>query len=161
MTGVAGSACATRCSRTALSVPNDDTTATRPSVPSANSSRSIVPTSTPAKRALSASASAWVKLGPVSMMSTARLAIDQVRVAQLPDRHGVVGRVLIDVRIAIEHGFHVGRVHRHVRREAVEPAAAHEPDQVDQHVAGRLDLALIAHLPQDARAGKAAAVAEL
>ena len=37
--------------------------------------------STPAKRALSASASAWVKRGPVSMMSRALLAILEFRVA--------------------------------------------------------------------------------
>jgi hypothetical protein len=81
-------------------VPNDETTATRPSEPSANSSRSIVAASTPAKRALSASASAWVKLGPVLMMSTARLAILQVfRMAQAPDRHRRVGGVLVDIRI--------------------------------------------------------------
>src|SRR5690606_11869834 len=161
MIGTVGSAVATRCSSTALSVPNDDTTATRPSIPSAKISRSIVPTSTPSKRALSASASAWVKLGPVLMISTARLAILQFRMAQLPDRHGVVGRFLVDVRIAIERRQDVFEVQRHVRREAVEAAAAHEPDEIHQHVTGGLDLAPVAHLAKDAGAGEAAAVAEL
>ena len=57
-TGVDGSARATRWSSTALSVPNDDTTAVSPSVPSANSVRNIVSVSTPANRALRRSASA-------------------------------------------------------------------------------------------------------
>src|SRR5688500_6497117 len=121
-----GSAWATRCSSTALSVPNEDTTATRPRLPSANSCLSSVPASTPAKRALSESASAWVQLGPVSITSIARLAIGQLRVAQLPDRHGIVGRVLIHLRVARQRRLDVGVVERHLRSEAVEAAAAHE-----------------------------------
>src|SRR5688500_8143289 len=156
-----GSAWATRCSSTALSVPNEDTTATRPRLPSANSSLSIVPASTPAKRALSASASAWVKLGPVLMMSSARLAILIFRVAQAPDGHRRIGRVLVDVRIAGQRRLNVLVVERHVGREAVETAAEHEEHEVDEHVAGRLDLASIAHLAQDPRAREAAPVAEL
>src|SRR5690606_23939855 len=111
-------------------------------MPSAKTSRSMVPTSTPAKRALSASASAWVNTGAVSITSIWRavaLTIGQFRMAQPPDRHRGVGRVLIDVRITRERRLHVGIVERHVRSEAVEPAAAHEEHQVHQHVADGLD----------------------
>ena len=69
--------------------------------------------------------------------------------------------MLVNMRITVQRRLHVRRIERHVGREAVEAAAAHEVDQVHQHVAGRLDLAGVAHLAQDARAREAAAVAEL
>src|SRR5688572_17353233 len=147
-----------RWSSTALSAPKLETTAIRPARPSPVTARSMSSASTPAKRAFSCATSAAVKRGAMSITSRRRSASAMTR---FPNRHGIVGGVLIDVRIAVERGFRLGRVDRRIGGEAVEPAAAHEPQQVEQDVAGRLDLAVIARLAQNARRGEAAAIAEL
>src|SRR3546814_1302917 len=79
---------------------------------------------------------------------------------QLPDRHGRVGRVLIDVAVAVQRRLDIGGVERMLRRETVEAAAPHEEEKVDQHIAFGAQLALVSGLTQDARARKAAPVAK-
>src|SRR3546814_2241871 len=79
---------------------------------------------------------------------------------QLPDRHRRVGRVLIDVRIAVQRRLDIGGVQRMLRRETVEAAAPHEEDQVDQHIALGAQFALVSGLTHDARARKPAPVAK-
>src|SRR3546814_13409809 len=74
---------------------------------------------------------------------------------QLPDRHGRVGRVLIDVAVAVQRRLDIGGVERMLRRETVEAAAPHEEEKVDQHIAFGAQLALVSGLTQDARARKA------
>ena len=68
--------------------------------------------------------------------------------------------MLVDMRPVLESVFRIDRIERLVRREAVEAAALHEEELVAQHVAGRLDFALVSGLAQDTRGRKAASVAE-
>src|SRR3546814_8328684 len=86
--------------------------------------------STPSKRALSASASAWVKAGRASITSSWRAgsAICILRVPFRPDRAAAVDRLLIDVLITMERALPGGIVQRLVGPEAVEAAAAHRDD---------------------------------
>src|SRR3546814_12677433 len=79
---------------------------------------------------------------------------------QLPDRHGAVGGMLIDMLVTAQARIDIGTVERRLRREAVDTAAAHEEDQIDQPVALGADFAFIARLAQDTRGGDAAAVAK-
>src|SRR5579872_4024507 len=128
-------------SSTADSVPKDDTTAISPTRCSRSSSVSIVWVSTPAKRAVNASASAWVKAGETSITSRLRAVL---AMTQLPHWHFAIGRLLIDRRIGVERALGSGRIDRMIGRKAVEAAAPHEQQLVEQHVADRLELAGVA-----------------
>src|SRR3954468_15964486 len=144
-------------SSTADSVPKEETTAISPISRSRNSSVSIVWVPTPAKRSISASASAWVKAGETSITSRLRATL---AMTQLPHRHFVVRRLLVDRWVGIERTLGGGRIDRVIGREAVEAAAPHEQQLVEQHVADRLDLAGVAGLAENSRRGIAAAVAK-
>ena len=80
--------------------------------------------------------------------------------AQLPDRHRIIGGGLIDIGVAIQRAGQRLAVDLRLGGEAVETAAPHEQHLVDEYVARRAQLALIAGLAQDAGRGIAAAVAE-
>src|SRR3546814_8627328 len=62
--------------------------------------------------------------------------------------------------VAAEARIDIGTVERRSRREAVDAAAAHEEDEIDEDVALGANLAFIARFAQDARGGEAAAVAK-
>src|SRR3546814_11544533 len=81
--------------------------------------------------------SAWVKRGATSIRSRVRSSggVFTSAMPQLPDRHGAVGGMLIDMLVTAQARIDIGTVERRLRREAVDTAAAHEEDQIDQHVA--------------------------
>src|SRR3546814_18567094 len=62
--------------------------------------------------------------------------------------------------VAAEARIDIGTVERRSRREAVDAAAAHEEDEIDEDVALGANLAFIARFAQGARGGAAAAVAK-
>ena len=68
---------------------------------------------------------------------------------QRPDRRAPVRGFLVDVGKAAERALDRGGIERLVGRETVEAAATHRHDLVDQHVARRAQLALVARLAQD------------
>src|ERR1051325_6606247 len=118
----------------------------RPASSPVRSSRSIVAVSAPAKRELSASTSAAVHTGAVSITSMTRAAS---AMAQRPDRRERIGRFLIFEREPGEGGSARRLVELAFARQRVEAAAPQEHDLVDQHVTLRAQLARITSLAED------------
>src|SRR3546814_18161530 len=63
---------------------------------------------------------------------------------KLPERNGAVGGMLIDMLVTAQARIDIGTVERRLRREAVDTAAVHEEDQIDQHVAFGADFSFLA-----------------
>src|SRR3546814_17546182 len=99
---------------------------------------------------------ACVKRGATSIRSRVRSSgTDLLAMPQLPDRHGRVGRVLIDVAVAVQRRLDIGGVVRLLRRATVDAAARHEEGKVDAHIATDPQPALESGLKPDALARKA------
>src|SRR3546814_6318370 len=111
---------------------------------------------TPSQRAFNASASACVKTGWTSVVSILRAAS---AVPQLPDRNRVVRRLLVYECVSLQRRLHHLEIERLLRCEAVEHAAPHEQDLIDQNIALGAPFARIASLTEDTPPGLAPDVA--
>src|SRR3546814_19060015 len=79
---------------------------------------------------------------------------------QLPDRNRVVRRLLVYECVSLQRRLHHLEIDRLLRCEAVEPAAPHEQDLIDQNIALGAQFAGIASLTEDTRPGIAPAIAK-
>src|SRR3546814_19028182 len=79
---------------------------------------------------------------------------------QLPDRNRVVRRLLVYECVSLQRRLHHVEIERLLRCEAVEPAASHEQDLIDQNIALGAQFAGIASLTEDTRPGLASAIAK-
>src|SRR3546814_9699315 len=79
---------------------------------------------------------------------------------QLPDRNRVVRRLLVYECVSLQRRLHHLEIERLLRCEAVEPAAPHEQDLIDQNIALGAQFAGIASLTEDTRPGIAPAIAK-
>src|SRR3546814_7155047 len=71
--------------------------------------------------------SAWVKRGATSIRSRVRSSggVFTSAMPQLPDRHGAVGGMLIDMLVTAQARIDIGTVERRLRREAVDRSEEH------------------------------------
>src|SRR3546814_16239649 len=79
---------------------------------------------------------------------------------QLPDRNRVVRRLLVYECVSLQRRLHHLEIERLLRCEAVEPAAPHEQDLIDQNIALGAQFAGLASLTEYTRPGIAPATSK-